>query len=86
MLTSAMKNIDVAMFNLGKSLIEGNYESGKIVVNTLETGGVGIAPTSDKNVTAEVLEYVNTMSEKVKNGEIKVPSTKEEFEAQYSEK
>jgi len=84
MLTSAMKNIDVAMFNLGKSLIEGNYESGQIVVNTLSTGGVGIAPTSDKNVDPDVLEYVNTMSEKVINGEIKVPSNKSEFEAQFS--
>ena len=84
MLTSAMKNIDVAMFNLGKSLIEGNYKSGEVVVNTLSTGGVGIAPTSDKNVDPDVLEYVNTISEKVINGEIKVPSSKSEFEAQFS--
>ena len=45
-----------------------------------------VLTSSSLNVTAEVLEYVNTMSEKVKNGEIKVPSTKEEFEAQYSGK
>lgn len=85
MLTSAMKNIDVAMFNLCKPMIEGNYEGGQVIVNTLATGGVGIAPTSDKNVAPDVLEYVNEMAEKIKSGEIKVPSTKEEFEAQFSQ-
>ena len=85
MLTSAMKNIDVAMFNLCKDMVEGNYEGGKVIVNTLATGGVGIAPTSDKNVAPDVLEYVNEIAEKIKRGEIKVPSTKEEFEAQFSQ-
>ena len=85
MLTSAMKNIDVAMFNLCKTMIEGNYEGGQVIVNTLATGGVGIAPTSDKNVAPDVLKYVNEMAEKIKSGEIKVPSTKEEFEAQFSQ-
>ncbi|SCH99121.1 MULTISPECIES: BMP family lipoprotein [unclassified Romboutsia] len=85
MLTSAMKNIDVAIFNLCKDMVEGNYEGGKVIVNTLATGGVGIAPTSDKNVAPDVLKYVNEMAEKIKSGEIKVPSTKEEFEAQFAQ-
>ena len=42
--------------------------------------GVGIAPTSDKNVPPDVLEYVNKEAEKVKSGEIKVPANKEEYE------
>ena len=83
MLTSAMKNIDVAMFNLGKSMLDGDYKGGQVIVNTLTTGGVGLAPTSDKNVDPEVLKYVNEIAEKIKSGEIKVPSNKEEFEAQF---
>ncbi|MDU2198009.1 MAG: BMP family protein, partial [Peptostreptococcaceae bacterium] len=83
MLTSAMKNIDVAMFNLCKSMLDGDYKGGQVIVNTLTTGGVGLAPTSDKNVDPEVLKYVNEVAEKIKSGEIKVPSTKEEFEAQF---
>ena len=42
--------------------------------------GVGIAPTSNKNVPPDVLEYVAKEAEKVKSGEVKVPATKEEFE------
>ena len=42
----------------------------------LKEDGVGI-PESTKNlVPQDVLDYVNTMAEKVKNGEIEVPSTK----------
>ena len=44
------------------------------IVNTLSTGGVGIAPTTNKNVPPDVLEYVNKEDEKIKSGEIKVPS------------
>ena len=42
--------------------------------------GVGLAPTSDKNVPPDVLEYVNGEAEKVKAGEIKIPANKEEYE------
>ncbi|MEG1312103.1 MAG: BMP family ABC transporter substrate-binding protein [Romboutsia sp.] len=80
-ITSAMKNIDEAVFNIVKSMVEEKYESGKIIVNTLEMNGVGIAPTSDKNVQPDVLKYVNEVAEQVKKGEIKVPSNKEEYES-----
>ncbi|MGL4911066.1 MAG: BMP family lipoprotein [Romboutsia sp.] len=79
-ITSAMKNIDVSVANLVRSMVEGKYEAGKVVVNTLEMGGVGIAPTSDKNVDAETLEFVNAEAEKIKSGDIKVPQNKTEYE------
>lgn len=83
-ITSAMKNIDAAVFNLIKSKVDGDYKGGQTIVNTLETGGVGVAPTTKKNVPPDVLTYVNEMSEKVKSGEIKVPQNKEEFDAKYN--
>ncbi len=79
-ITSAMKNIDSAIYNVGKSLLEGNYKGGQTIVNTLEMNGVGIAPTSDKNVAPDVLEYVKAEAEKIKKGEIKVPENKKEYE------
>ena len=80
-ITSAMKNIDTAVYNLVSTLVDGTYESGQVIVNTLATGGVGVAPTSDKNVPADVLEFVNAEAEKIKAGEIKVPQN----EAEYNE-
>ena len=78
-ITSAMKNIDVAVFDLSKTVIDGKYEGGKVIVNTLDMGGVGIAPTSDKNVPPDVLEYVQAEAEKIKAGDIKVPQNEKEY-------
>ena len=82
-ITSAMKNIDIAVYNLSKKLIEGKYEGGQTIVNTLSTGGVGIAPTTKDNVPEDILKYVDDAEEKIKSGDIKVPSNQEEFEKAY---
>lgn len=79
-ITSAMKNIDVAVFNVCEKLIKGEYKGGEIVVATLADGGVGIAPTTSKNVPPDVLEFVKEQEEKIKSGEIKVPQNEKEFE------
>ncbi len=79
-ITSAMKNIDVSVANLAKKLVDGEFQGGETIVNTLEMGGVGIAPTTDRNVNPEVLQVVNEYAEKIKKGEIKVPQNKEEYE------
>ena len=79
-ITSAMKNIDVSVEEMLSKVVDGSYKGGEIIVNTLAMNGVGIAPTSNKNVPPDVLEYVSKEAEKVKSGEVKVPSNKEEFE------
>ncbi|WP_195251566.1 BMP family lipoprotein [Romboutsia sp. 1001713B170207_170306_H8] len=82
-ITSAMKNVDVTVYNISKDLLEGKYEGGKVIVSTLETEGVGIAPTTKDNVPQDILDYVNEIKNKVKYGDIKVPATKDEFEKTY---
>lgn len=82
-ITSAMKRVDSAVYNIGKQLVEGNYKGGEVIINTLSMEGVGIAPTSDKNVPPDVLEFVNKEAEKIKSDEIKVPQNKEEYDAKY---
>lgn len=80
-ITSAMKNIDVAVANLVKSFVDGTYKSGEVVIGTLATEGVGIAPTSDKNVPQDVLDYVNEQVTEITNGNIVVPATLDEYNA-----
>lgn len=46
LLTSAMKNVDVASAEAVNSFVQGNLDGG-IIVNTLENGGVGLAPYHD---------------------------------------
>ena len=76
-----MKNVDVAVANIVKALADGSYKAGEVKMNTLVTGGVGIAPTSEKNVPAEVLSFVEEKSQEIKDGKIKVPATEEEYKA-----
>ncbi|WP_419726146.1 BMP family lipoprotein [Terrisporobacter petrolearius] len=82
-ITSAMKNIDVAVGNLAKSFVDGSYKSGEVIIGSLATGGVGIAPTSDKNVPADVLEYVKAKTKEIVDGKIKVPATDKEYKELY---
>ncbi|MGL5748902.1 MAG: BMP family lipoprotein [Paraclostridium sp.] len=82
-ITSAIKRVDVGIYETVKSLAEGNFEGGTTKVYGLEENGVGIAETTNKNVDQEVVEFVNKEAEKFKNGELKAPSTKEEYEAMF---
>ena len=80
-LTSALKKVNVGVLETVKAFKDGESIGGKERVYGLKEDGVGI-PESTKNlVPQDIIDYVNTMAEKVKNGEIKVPSTKEELEA-----
>ncbi|WP_455539565.1 BMP family lipoprotein [Terrisporobacter sp.] len=81
MLTSAMKNIDVAVANLVRDFANGNYKGGEIKNGTLENDGVGLAPTTDKNVSKEILEYVKEQAQQIKDGKIDVPNNEEELKS-----
>ncbi|MGF0096497.1 BMP family lipoprotein [Peptoniphilus sp. SGI.035] len=80
-LTSAMKNGDVAIYQVVKDMQEGKFEGGKTIeLGLANDGAVGIAPTSDKNVKPEILKKVDEITKKIISGEIKVPYNKETYE------
>ena len=80
-LTSALKKVNVGVYETVKAFIEGEEIGGKERVYGLKEDGVGI-PESTKNlVSQDIIDYVNEMAEKIKNGEIKVPATKDDYEA-----
>jgi len=80
-ITSAMKRVDNALFDVSKKLKDGTFEGGTTVTYGLAEGGVDIAPTTSKHVPEDVLKFVDEQKQKIIKGEIKVPATKEEFEA-----
>jgi basic membrane protein A len=79
-ITSAMKRVDNAIFNVAKALSEDNFPGGQTVSYGLKEGGVGIAPTSDKHVPAEILAEVKQLEQDIIAGKIVVPFNKETFE------
>ncbi len=82
-LTSAMKRVDIAVYNCAEGVINGNLESG-VKVYDLSAGGVDIAPTQDL-LTDEVKAAVEDVKAKIISGEITVPASKDEFEAKYGD-
>lgn len=79
-LTSALKKVDVGVYDTVKAFKDGKLVGGQAKIYGLKENGVGI-PESTKNlVPQDIIDYVNTMADKVKSGEIKVPDTKEEFD------
>ena len=78
-ITSAVKNVDVSVIDLVGKLIDGKYEGGQVIVNTLASGGVGIAESTDKNVPEDILKYVDEQADKVKSGKITVPENEQEY-------
>jgi len=83
-LTSAMKRVDNALYNVNKDLIEGNFQGGRTIVYGLTEGAVGIAPSSDKNVPAHILSEVDEVEQRIINGEITVPGDYEALDAFFA--
>ncbi|MGH4137538.1 BMP family lipoprotein [Clostridium sp.] len=77
-LSSMMKRVDTATYNEAKAEVGGKFKGGTVVNLGLKEDGVGIAPTSDKNVPADILAIVKTYKEKVIAGEIVVPANRQQ--------
>lgn len=78
-ITSAVKRVDNALFDVAKLIKDGEYKGGKTIKYGLKEGGVDIAPTTKDNVPAEILTFVEEQKAKIISGEIAVPGTEEEF-------
>lgn len=78
-ITSAIKKLNVASYDLAKELVEGKYKGGVEKVYGLKEGAVGMADNSGKHIPENVMKIVEKESEKVKNGEIKVPKNEAEY-------
>ncbi len=71
-LTSAVKNVDVAVFDLIKSVKDGHPLLGSNTYN-LQNGGVGLATSG--GYIADIMPKLNGIKQKIINGTIKVKST-----------
>jgi basic membrane protein A len=73
-LTSAVKRVDVSVFETVQSAQEGGFEGGTDAVFNLENEGVAIGTTSDQ-VTQDILDKVEELKQQIIDGEITPPST-----------
>ena len=73
-LTSAVKRVDVAVFDTVKAIQEGTYEGGADALFNLENEGVALGTTSDK-VTQDILDKVDELKQQIIDGTIKPKSS-----------
>ena len=78
-ITSAMKRVDVGVYNVVKDLKEGKFPGGTTVVYGLKEGAVDIAPTSDKHVPKEILDEVEQLKKDIIDGKIVVPYNEDTY-------
>lgn len=78
-ITSALKKLNVASYDLAKMLVEGNFEGGTEKVYGIKEGAVGISENTKENVPQDIIDYVNKQAEKIKNGEITIPKDEAEY-------
>ena len=79
-LTSMLKRVDVAVQDLATKTMEGNFPGGETIQYGIEDGALGLATTGN-HLSEETLAAVNEWTEKIKAGEVKIPTTREELKA-----
>jgi basic membrane protein A len=73
LISSAMKNVDVAVYNYLKTVADGSVTAG-INTATLQNGGVGLAPFHDwdSKIPADLKAQLQKASDGIKDGSIKI--------------
>ncbi len=71
-LTSMLKRVDTASYEMSKRVKENNFPGGEIVIFDLANHGVGI-PENNPNLSQDILNMVKSYEEKIKGKEIEVP-------------
>ena len=79
-LTSMLKRVDVATYDMIKQVYDGNFKGGEIVRMNASNGGVGLTDMQiikdalKEKFPEDILIKIKELTEKIKNGEIKVES------------
>jgi basic membrane protein A len=80
-ITSSMKRVDNAVFNVVKDLSKGTFKGGTTLDYGLKDGAVDIAPTTSKMVPSVLLADITKIKQDIVAGKIKVPATQASYAA-----
>jgi len=80
-LSSCMKRVDTATYDAAKDLVNGALTTGVHKELGLKEDGVGIAPTTNKNVPQDVLDLVTKYQNAIISGQIVVPATLDQLKS-----
>jgi len=80
-LTSMVKRVDVAVQDISTKAMNGNFPGGEIVQYGLDDDAISVAPTNKEAYTDEIKQKVEEWKKKIVDGEVEVPSTREELQS-----
>jgi basic membrane protein A len=80
-ITSSMKRVDNAVFNVVSDLNKGIFKGGTTVEYGLKDGAVDISPSTTKMIPSVLLEDVAKIKKEIIAGKIKIPSTEKAYAA-----
>lgn len=78
-ITSAIKRVDMAAYNLVEDLSKGRFEGGTTKVYGIADGAVDIADSTEKHVPSYILNRVGYLKDKMRSGELEVPYDSESY-------
>jgi basic membrane protein A len=81
-LTSALKRVDNALYDVSETVRRGTFKGGDTLLYNLKNDGVGYATTGN-HIPPEVITEVEAIKAKIISGELKVPATAAELNAQF---
>ncbi|HEY4601615.1 MAG TPA: BMP family protein [Cerasibacillus sp.] len=79
-LTSMVKRVDVAVHDITNKAMNGEHHGGETLEYGIEEEGISVATTNEDAMTQDIIDKVKEWEEKILNGEIDVPKTREETE------
>lgn len=81
-LTSALKRVDVAVYDVSKKMSEGKLTGGETLVYSLENDGVGYSTTGNF-IPQTIIDEVEALKKDIKDGKLTVPASYAELEAMF---
>lgn len=78
-LTSAIKRVDIGVYETAKRFIENKFEGGKETTYGLKENAVGIPDSTSKLVPQDVLDYVDEEIKKLESGDVVAPKNETEY-------
>ncbi len=79
-LTSMVKRVDVAVQDVINKGMNGEFPGGEQLEYGIKENGIAISTANEEAMTEEIVSAVEAWQEKILNGEVEVPQTKEELE------
>ncbi len=80
-LTSMVKRVDVAVQDVSNKTMNGESHGGELLEYGLEDDAIAVATTNSDAMTQDIIDAVNEWKEKILNGDVEVPKTREETKA-----